>query len=64
MGLMKELPDDETLEMMWRVAVTSSLSTGIGVHKHFAWMVYNYLTDKQFPGLYEPQREEGTTQTT
>jgi hypothetical protein len=46
---MKELPDDETLEMMWRVAVTSSISTGLGVHKHYAWMLYNYITDKQFP---------------
>ena len=44
---MKELPDDETLEMMWRVAVTSSISTGLGVHKHYAWMLYNYITDKQ-----------------
>ncbi len=61
---MKKLPDDETLEMMWRVAVTSSISTGTGVHKHYAWALYNYLTDKQFPGLYEPQREEGTTQET
>lgn len=61
---MKELPNDDELELMWRVAVTSSISTGIGVHKHFAWMVYNYLTDKKFPELYDgPQREEGTAQT-
>ena len=62
---MKELPDDAELEMMWRVAVTSSISTGIGVHKHYAWMLYNYITDKQLPvGLYEPQREESTAQET
>jgi hypothetical protein len=62
---MKTLPDDEELELMWRVAVTSSISTGIGVHKHYAWALYNYLTDKKFPGLYnEPQGEEGTTQET
>ena len=61
---MKSLPDDDELDLMWRVAVTSSISTGIGVHKHYAWMLYNYLTDKQFPELYEPQREESTTQET
>ena len=62
---MKNLPNDETLEMMWRVAVTSSISTGTGVHKHYAWALYNYLTDKKFPEFYdEPQREEGTTQET
>jgi len=42
---MKKLPDDETLEMLWRVAVTSSISTGLGVHKHYAWALYDYLTD-------------------
>ena len=62
---MKKLPDDKELELMWRVAVTSSISTGIGVHKHYAWALYNYLTDKQFPGLYDgPQREEGTSEKT
>jgi len=62
---MKTLPDDEELELLWRVAVTSSISTGIGVHKHYAWALYNYLTDKQFPGLYDgPQREESTTEET
>jgi len=40
---MKTLPDDEELELMWRVAVTSSISTGIGVHKHYAW--YNTCFD-------------------
>ena len=62
---MKSLPDDDELDLMWRVAVTSSISTGIGVHKHFAWMLYDSLTNKQLPvGLYEPQREESTTQET
>ena len=62
--MMKSLPDDDELDLMWRVAVTSSISTGIGVHKHFAWMLYDSLTNKQFPTLYEPQREESTTQET
>ena len=70
---MKELPDKEQLTTMWVDAVNttwenfskpSSWETGTRPHHTFAQMLYNYLTDKQFPGLYEPQREESTTQET
>jgi len=58
---MKKLPDDETLEMLWRVAVTSSISTGLGVHKHYAWALYDYLTDKQPPvGLCDEKSNSKT----
>ena len=62
---MKELPDREPLAIMWTVATSTALETGIRPHRIFAQMLYDYLTDKQPPvGLYEPQREEGTTQET
>ena len=61
---MKNLPDKKALDIMWTVATSASLETGTRPHYGFADLLYDYLTDKQFPGLYEPQREESTTQET
>ena len=61
---MKNLPDKKALDIMWTVATSGSLETGTRPHYGFADLLYDYLTDKQFPGLYEPQREESTTQET
>ena len=61
---MKPLPDKKALDIMWTVATSGSLETGTRPHYGFANLLYDYLTDRQPPvGLYEPQREEGTTQT-
>ena len=60
---MKNLPDKKELDIMWTVATSGSLETGTRPHYGFADLLYDYLTDKQPPvGLYEPQREESTTQ--
>ncbi len=62
---MKNLPDKKALDIMWTVATSSSLESGTRPHYGFAQMLYDYLIDKQLPvGLYEPQREKGTPQTT
>lgn len=62
---MKNLPDKFDLDIMWTVATSTSIETGTRPHYGFAQMLYNYLTDKQLPvGLYEPQREKSTSQTT
>ena len=62
---MKNLPDKKELDIMWTVATSGSLETGTRPHYGFADLLYDYLTDKQPPvGLYEPQREESTTQET
>ena len=46
-GLMKELPDKRELDIMWAVATSSSIETGIRPHYGFAKMLYDYLTDKK-----------------
>ncbi len=63
---MKNLPDKFDLDIMWTVATSTSIETGTRPHYGFAQMLYDYLIDKK-PLVelhYEPQREEGTTQTT
>jgi hypothetical protein len=66
---MKTLPDKKALDIMWTVATSTSIETGIRPHYGFAQMLYDYLTDnlKNKYGVelcYEPQREESTTQET
>ena len=63
---MKPLPDKKALDIMWTVATSTSIETGIRPHYGFAQMLYDYLIDKQPPvGLGdEPQRKKGTTQET
>jgi hypothetical protein len=62
---MKNLPDKFDLDIMWTVATSTSIETGTRPHYGFAQMLYDYLIDKQLPvGLYEPQREESTSEKT
>ena len=62
---MKNLPDKKELDIMWTVATSGSLETGTRPHYGFAYLLYDYLIDKQPPvGLYEPQREESTSKKT
>ena len=62
---MKNLPDKKALDIMWTVATSTSIETGTRPQYGFAQMLYDYLIDRQPPvRLYEPQREESTTQTT
>ena len=62
---MKNLPDKKALDIMWTVATSSSLESGTRPHYGFADLLYDYLIDRQPPvGLYEPQREKSTPQTT
>ena len=42
---MKELPDKRELDIMWTVATSSSIETGIRPHYGFAQMLYDYLND-------------------
>jgi hypothetical protein len=44
---MRELPDDERLEIMARVAVTSAIEGQGDVYQIFAKLLYRYLTDTQ-----------------
>jgi hypothetical protein len=63
---MKNLPDKFNLDIMWTVATSTSIETGTRPHYGFAQMLYDYLIDKK-PLVeldYEPQRKEGTPQTT
>jgi hypothetical protein len=46
---MKSLPDKRQLDIMWAVATSGSLETGTRPHYGFADMLYDYLTDKQYP---------------
>lgn len=40
---MKEMPDDELLDIMWRVAVTTAISKGGKSYELFARQLYHYL---------------------
>jgi hypothetical protein len=45
----KPLPDKGRIEIMWRVAVSSAIEGQGEARDTFARLLYNYLTDKQFP---------------
>lgn len=63
---MKELPDKLQLDIMWAVATSTSIETGIRPHYGFAQMLYDDLTDKK-PLVeldYEPQRKESISEET
>jgi hypothetical protein len=61
----KNLPDKFNLDIMWSVATSTSIETGTRPHYGFAQMLYDYLIDRQPPvGLYEPKREESTSEKT
>ena len=40
---MKPLPDEETLDIMWRVAVSTALSKGGKSYEWFARSLYHHL---------------------
>ena len=64
---MKELPDKLQLDIMWTVATSTSIETGIRPHYGFAQMLYDYLADtnpRAELGHYEPQRKESTSEET
>lgn len=43
--MMKKLPDKLQLDIMWTVATSSSIETGIRPHYGFAQMLYDDLTN-------------------
>jgi len=43
--MMKTLPDKRELDIMWTVATSTSIETGIRPHYGFAQMLYDYLAD-------------------
>jgi hypothetical protein len=63
---MKTLPDKREMDIMWTVATSTSIETGIRPHYGFAQMLYDYLTDKKplVELRYEPQRKESTPEET
>jgi hypothetical protein len=46
---MKTLPDKKQLDIMWTVATSTSIETGIRPHYGFAKMLYDELNDIQPP---------------
>jgi hypothetical protein len=42
---MKNLPDKKELDIMWTVATSTSIETGIRPHYGFSQMLYDYLAD-------------------
>jgi hypothetical protein len=46
---MKPLPDKKELDIMWTVATSTSIETGIRPHYGFAQMLYYELSDEEFP---------------
>jgi hypothetical protein len=46
---MKTLPDKRDLDIMWTVATSTSIETGIRPHYGFARMLYDYLADIEPP---------------
>jgi hypothetical protein len=46
---MKTLPDKTQLQIMWTVATSSSIETGQPPYEIFANLLYNDLSDEEFP---------------
>jgi hypothetical protein len=46
---MKPLPDKKELDIMWTVATSTSIETGIKPHYGFAKMLYDVLMDIEPP---------------
>ena len=44
---MRELPDDDRLRIMWRVAMTSAIEGQGELYEIFSRLLYKYLTDTQ-----------------
>jgi hypothetical protein len=63
---MKTLPDKKQLDIMWTVATSTSIETGIRPHYGFAKMLYDELNDIQPPisicyekGSSQTQKQQG-----
>ena len=57
---MKELPDRERLEIMWRVAVTSAIEGQGEAYEIYGKLLYRYLTNTQpFYTLYDETTDTG-----
>ena len=58
--MMKPLPDKMELDIMWTVATSTSIETGIRPHYGFAKMLYDELNDIQPPVkiCYEKSRSK------
>ena len=48
-GCMKQLPDKLQLDIMWTVATSTSIETGIRPHYGFAKMLYDEFNDIEPP---------------
>jgi hypothetical protein len=46
---MKPLPDKRELDIMWTVATSSAIESGIRPHIIFARLLYDELSDEGFP---------------
>jgi hypothetical protein len=46
---MKTLPDKKELDIMWTVATSSAIETGTRPHLIFARLLYNELSEEEFP---------------
>lgn len=46
---MKTLPDKMQLKIMWTVATSSAIETRQPAYEIFAKLLYNDLSDKEFP---------------
>ena len=46
---LKDLPDSERKEMMWRVAVSSAIETAEPAHQIFARLLHQYLKEDPSP---------------
>ena len=47
--MLKQLPDKKTLDILWAVATSSAIETGTRPHIIFARLLYDELSDEEFP---------------
>jgi hypothetical protein len=59
---MKPLPDKKELDIMWTVATSTSIETGIRPHYGFAKMLYDELNDIQPPVSISYEKSHSPTQ--
>jgi hypothetical protein len=47
--MVKKLPDKKELDVMWTVSTSSAIETGTRPHLIFARLLYNELSEEEFP---------------
>jgi hypothetical protein len=47
--MMKKLPDKKELDIIWTVATSSAIESGTRPHLIFARLLYDELSDEEFP---------------